>query len=214
MDAGNERGIGLDPAGPEANDIDAGRDERFNVPGRRDEAEGAQVRVQFAEFAEVVETAGAGDDVEDGAGLFDEADDAALVESGAFLDIEQEFDAGPFRQCEDLLESGDALTAAGIELADFGEGHFADGSTAVGGAVEGGIVEDDDVAVAGGAQVDLDDTDAVVDGGLEGGEGVFGFALHDAARVGGEDDLPFRVLSRGGGGGEQQYWQQGRHGRG
>ncbi len=135
----------------------------------------------------------AGDSIENGV---DEA-------GGIAFEVEVETSAG---ECgEGLLEGEQAQAGtaerevdavggeaiAGVEMLELGESEMRNGALAIGLVVEKGFVTENDVAVAGGHEVDLDGIDAEVTGGEQGGEGVFGIAAGPAAvadekRAGGE----------------------------
>jgi len=61
---------------------------------------------------------------------------------------------------------------AGIEAADFGEGHGLDGALTGGGAVNGFVVEGDEVRVASEVKIGLYKSDAQRGGTAEGSQGI------------------------------------------
>jgi len=92
------------------------------------------------------------------------------------------------RQGQGLLEGGDlragkpgAEPRAGIQRANLVEGYFADGPRAVRGAVHRAIVHQHQVAVGGGAHVQLEEVGSGIDGGLKSGKRVFGMRAMLAA---------------------------------
>jgi hypothetical protein len=85
------------------------------------------------------------------------------------------------------------FAGANIELLQFFESRVSDKPCAIGGAIDACVVEDDGVAVAGKAYVDLDAVGADLGGGAEGAQGVFG-AFNMMAPV--SEDLQSHLLVR------------------
>jgi hypothetical protein len=113
-----------------------------------------------------------------------------IVVGGFEVDVDAERLIGGF---QGLAQGGYVFAGANIELLQFFESRVSDKPCAIGGAIDACVVEDDGVAVAGKAYVDLDAVGADLGGGAEGAQGVFG-AFNMMAPV--SEDLQSHLLVR------------------
>jgi hypothetical protein len=123
------------------------------------------------------------------AGFAQVADEGMFPAPGARgLQLEIKNDVVFFCEVENFVESGKTFAGklaaeprAGIEAANFGEGHVVDRAFAVGGTIHGLIVDSYEAGVAGQLQIGLDKSGAERDGFLEGRQSIFGRVTGSAA---------------------------------
>ena len=109
---------------------------------------------------------------------------------GARLEMEKRRNAGR-NGLQGFLKGGNAFAGegggefgSGVKFLELGEGQLGDAAGARGGAVHGFVMDDDELAVGGGADIELDQIGGA-GAGAEGGEGVFR-CQGIAAAVGGD----------------------------
>ena len=101
----------------------------------------------------------------------DDGGDQARVARGFEMDVEAERRS---RGLQDLVESGNALAGAGVELSQGGPVQVGDRAAAVGGAIDGSVVEDYGAAVPAQVEVEFDTVGADYSCSVKGAHGVFG----------------------------------------
>src|SRR6185295_2389575 len=187
--AGDQRRVGLDPVGPQPDDLHSRRCERGRIPDPRREGEDRRVRQRGPRAYDLVGAAQAEDDLGFRAIPADVAQDR--IDRSALLDVDEQPNRLAANQRDHLTEGRHAFAVADTAGPDPFERGVIDEPRAIGGPVERLIVNDDELMVPGIANVELDHRDPALDRLAERRERVFGSAFAQAA-MGGDDDRPGR----------------------
>ena len=199
--------VGEYPGRPEADHVRArgGRIARCRRSGGSNSGPGTRPSVRRFGFSRLKsrrssDVARPDQHIEHGAMLLGQAHHALVVQRGARLDVDHQLGPGAAEGFEHLLVSRNPLAgepgmdvAARVQGPDLGEGHLPDLARAVGGPVHGLVVHDHDLAVGGGAQVDLDGREPGGYRALAGGQRVLRVPGHLAA-VGHHGHVPLPML--------------------
>ena len=117
-----------------------------------------------------------------------------MIEARFAFDVEHQRNPGGFDELDELVESRHPMASAQIQVQQFLERGFCDGSVDSGGALERRIVHDDNFAVARHAQIRFNAIDAGRNGALVSFERVLGIVVDDSAAM--RDDEHARMMSR------------------